>query len=396
MKLFGFNITKSVDTPSEKSGGTGMFAFSTPFGKIGKADLTSPYISKHYTVNNIVRFGEDNLYPQLLNQLYHQSPINGACIDFIANSIIGGGIEWVDTNISASQKVEELAFSKKNKLKKLARQLTLDYIIHKRVCVEITKVGDKQTKLRRLDPSTIRNYSDLSKFVYSEDWSRGNLNSCTYDRYDERKKQDKSIYIFQEESPGQDVYPIPTYNSVLNWAYLDSQIPYLHKSSLQNGVYPSLAIRRPKDFQSLEEVRLFKEEISSKTGPSEGGKVLVLTGNGFDEVPDIVKIETNSNDKAFELTSKELKENISMAHKINPSIMGVKTAGQLGATTEIRDSYLIFEKNVVMPGREVMEEILNDLVDIAKIKNVIKINDYQIIDGQILQFVEKNDDKKTI
>jgi hypothetical protein len=73
--------------------------------------------------------------------------------------------------------------------------------------------------------------------------------------------------------------------------------------------------------------------------------------------------------------------------------MGVKVGGQLGATTEIQDSYKIFEKNIVSPERDTVQEILNDLIDIARIKNTIIINNYQIVDDVIVDVTKKTDAK---
>jgi hypothetical protein len=154
-----------------------------------------------------------------------------------------------------------------------------------------------------------------------------------------------------------------------------------------------LAIRRPKEFGSIDEVERFKTEISSKSGAANGGRVIVLTGNGFDDTPEIVSIASNANDKIFEGTEKAIKENVSIGHKLNPAIMGVKVGGQLGATTEIQDSYKIFEKNIVGPERDTVQEILNDLIDIARIKNTIIINNYQIVDDVIVDVTKKTDAK---
>lgn len=393
-KIFGLEFGKKAEPITQQTGNTlGSFAFSTPFMKVGGQDLSTPYINRYYTQNNIVRFGTDNLYPQLLNQLYYTSPIHGACIDFISNAIIGGGYSWKDDNLTATQKVEQMAFEKSNKFQKLAKIITKDYVMHRRVTIEVTRRGEKIVKFRRLDPATIRNDEYLTKFVFSQDWSRGMVNTKEYVKYDNKCKEVVSLYVYQEETPGQDIYPLPTYNSVLNWAYLDGEQSYFHKSNIQNGIFPSLAIRRPKEFNSIEEVEIFKEEISLKTGSANGGRVMVLTGNGYDDTPEIVSIASNTNDKIFEGTEKALKENISIGHKINPAIMGVKVSGSLGATTEINDSYKIFEKNVVMPERETITEILNDLIDIARIKNTIVINNYQIVDDIIVD-VTKNDNNK--
>jgi hypothetical protein len=393
MKIFGFEFGAKTPEPiTQQTGNTlGSFAFSTPFLRIGGQDLSTPYINRYYTVNNIVRFGTDNLYPQLLNQLYYTSPIHGACIDFTSNAIIGGGYRWLDENISGQAKVEQMAFEKSNKFPKLAKVITKDFIMHRRVTIEVTRRGDKIVKFRRLDPATIRNDAFMSKFVYSQDWSRGMVDVKEYIRYTYDCKEIVSLYVYQEETPGQDIYPLPTYNSVLNWAYLDGEQSYFHKSNIQNGIFPSLAIRRPKEFSSIDEVESFKAEISSKSGAANGGRVIVLTGNGFDDTPELVSISSNANDKIFEGTEKAIKENVSIGHKINPAIMGVKVGGQLGATTEIQDSYKIFEKNIVSPERDTVQEILNDLVDIARIKNTLIINNYQIVDDVIVDVTKKID-----
>jgi hypothetical protein len=390
MKLFGFNIGGSKPEPIIQQTGREFshFAFSTPFINVGENNLSMPYINRYYQENNIVRFGTDNLYPQILNQLYFTSPIHGTCIEFITNSVIGGSYSWADEKVPVAQKIEEMAFEKSNKFKKLSRLLTRDYVIHRRVAVIVTKRGNKAVKLRRLDPSSIRNNINLENFVYSSDWSRGMVNMREFRRYQEGCGHVESLYVYQDNSPGQDVYPIPQYNSILNWAYLDGETAYFHKSNIQNSVFPSIVIRRPKEFDSIDEINTFKEGIASKTGAGNAGRVLVLTGNGMDDVPTFQSVDTNANDKVFEGTMKELKESIAIAHGLNPAVMGVKTGGQLGATTEIKDSYTIYEKNVVMVLRETMEEILNDLIDIAGIPNSVIINNFQIVEGIIVDATE--------
>jgi hypothetical protein len=386
MKLFGFNIG-SKSEPQEKRSNPQTFSAFFP---IGKENLSLPYIDSLYTLNGVTQFGSDNLYPQKLNQLYFTSPIHTACIDFTVNAIIGGGYAWDTENDSAENKVEKMAFEKLNNFNKLSKLLTRDWLIHKRITVEVTKRGPKTVKLRRLDPETIRNDESLSRFMFSSDWRRGYLNSKEYVKYTEGCKETVSLYVYYDESPGVSSYPLPNYNSALNWIQLDGEQAYFHKNNLQNSIFPSLAIRRPKDFQSIPEIEKFKTEISDKTGAANAGKVIVLTGNGFDDVPEIVPIPPNTNDKLFDTTSKELKENISIAHKINPAIMGIKTAGQLGATTEIQDSYVIYEKNVVKPERETIECVLNELISIAGVTDTVTINNYQIVEGQIVEVTEQS------
>ena len=379
MKLFGFNISRANEEKQESNPQT----FSA-FVPIGKENLSLPYIDPLYTLNGITQFGSDNLYPQKLNQLYFSSPIHAACIDFTVNAIIGGGYTWNNEKAPAQEIVDRLAFEKFNHFSKLSRLLTRDWLIHKRITVEVIRRGKDVIKFRRLDPETIRNDQWLERFMYSSDWRRGYLNAREFIKHYDGCKDVSTLYTFYDSSPGVNSYPLPSYNSALNWVQLDGEQAYFHKNNIQNAIFPSLAIRRPKEFQSIAEIEQFKREIADKTGAANAGKVIVLTGNGMDDVPEIVNIPTNDNSKIFDSTSKELKENIAIAHKINPAIMGIKTGGQLGATTEIQDSYVIFEKNVVIPDRDIMQEVLNELIHIAGIHDSITINNYQIVEGQIV------------
>ena len=60
----------------------GYQSFSTPFLPVGKGDLSLPYVNGRYSTNMWVRFGNDNLFPELLNQMYFSSPLHGAICDY--------------------------------------------------------------------------------------------------------------------------------------------------------------------------------------------------------------------------------------------------------------------------------------------------------------------------
>jgi len=57
-------------------------------------DLSQPFVDDYYSRGfSWVFFGEDNLYPQILNQLYISAPMHQACCNFKRYSVIGNGYE---------------------------------------------------------------------------------------------------------------------------------------------------------------------------------------------------------------------------------------------------------------------------------------------------------------
>lgn len=384
MKIFGMQFGKKPQTvfqPVSDYNGYKSMAYSTSFSPLPKGNLSLPYVNDYYTSSGYVLFGVDNLYPQLLNQMYYASPLHGAIIDFIHGATIGGGWEW-DNKQNGKSLIDTLTFEKTNKLKKLFSSLTRDFIIHRRVTVLIKNINGN-IFYDRLDPSSIRNSGTGDYYVYSKDWSRGRVEEKSYPKWHVGTTQPVSLFVYQDESPGQDIYPIPRYNSVLNWVGLDSEIAFLQKANIQNSVFPSMVIRRPKEFASVEELEMFKRQIAESTGAGNAGRVLVLTGVTKDDLPEFQKVDPNSNDALFDGVAKELKNQICFAWAINPSIMGIKTEGSLGNAQELEMSYTIFEKNVIKPLREEMTDIFAAILLAGGIINTVSINDYQIIEKTI-------------
>ncbi len=83
----------------------GYQSFSTPFLPVGRGNLTLPYINGRYVQESWVRFGEGNLYPEMLNQMYYSSPLHGAIVDFKTNAVIGGGFNLTTDKLTPQEKL---------------------------------------------------------------------------------------------------------------------------------------------------------------------------------------------------------------------------------------------------------------------------------------------------
>jgi capsid portal protein len=184
---------------------------------------------------------------------------------------------------------------------------------------------------------------------------------------------------------GQEWYPLPQYTSALNFAFLSGELSYFAKSNIQNSIFPSFAMMFPKRPQSEEEKSMIKHTIDRLKGAANAGKAVAFFANSADQLPKIESLPTNGNDKLFHEASALNTEQICFAHTIDPILMGVRTTGSLGGGADIKQAYVIFEKNVVMPLRTQVEEIVNELLEIAKIPGEYTINNFQIINETIVE-----------
>ena len=388
MGLFWNKKAKMTENQSDLNNATVVYKhqqFGSPLVKIGKGDITKPYIDSSYVgKDTYVRFGLDNNYPQLIDQMYYQSPLHSTIIDFQINAAIGG--KWkIIGNKTGKEKVDEYVFIKKHKIDKLLRAVALDIKMHRRSHILIYKNKDTGIpyKFERIIPSKVRYNKDASIYWVSDNWlSSEGLK--VYKSYDFRSNDEQSIFslIDLESSPGQDVYPLDKTISVFNWCFLDGTSSTLQKKNIEKSIFGSIVIRRPKAFDSIEEFNQFKNDVSNKEG--EIVPVLVFAADGKDNLPEVESFPANQNDKAFSEMFIRIDEKICQAHSLNPVLL-LEGTGGLGSGSDITAVYPIYEKNVIIPFRNLIEEFFDDILEIFNIQGTFKINNFQIIDGKIVE-----------
>ena len=366
----------------------GYHSFSTPFSKVGGANLSLPYVNGRYQVAGYIPFGQDNLYPELLNQMYYSSPLHGAIVDYKTNAVIGGGFTIKTEKLTNEEKLELYAFESKIKLKKIAPIVTKQLVIHNRVYFKLC--FSERGKLKRIDnlsPEKLRRSKDGKTYFICEDWaSRIDVEEIV--PYNPLNQELEQLFIYELPCIGQDYYPLPQYSSALNFAFLSGELSYLAKSNIQNAVFPSFAMMFPKRPQSEEEKNVLRRTIDKLKGAENAGKAVAFFANSPEQMPKIESLPTNSNDKLFQEASGLNTEQICFAHTIDPILMGVRTTGSLGSGSDIKQAYVIFEKNVVKPLREIVQDIFNELLHIAKVKGELVINNFQIINETIVEVEE--------
>ena len=361
-------------------------AFSTPFLKVGGANLSLPYVNGRYTTAGWIPFGQDNMYPELLNQMVFSSPLHGAIVDYKTNAVIGGGFDIKVEGATPKDLLELYTFEKKINLKKVARAVTEQLIVHNRVYFRL--VFDEKMKLKRVhnvSPEKVRRGRQENQYFICEDWS-ARINVQDIKRHHPTCTDREQLFVYEVETLGQDWYPLPKYSSALNFAFLSGQLSYFAKSNIQNSIFPSFAIMFPKRPQSEEEKNVLRNTIDKLKGAENAGKTAAFFANSQDQLPKIESIPTNSNDKLFQEASGLNTEQICFAHTIDPILMGVRTTGSLGSGSDIKQAYVIFEKNVVMPLREQVQDIFNEILHIAKLGFAdFSINNFQIINESIVE-----------
>ena len=385
--------TSSINSTGStgSTGATKEYDFLTNI-PVGDRDLSKPFINDSYVDRNgSIRFGVDNLYPELINNLYLTSSIHSACINYKTNSIIGGGYNLKDYETSGfNDKMELKKFKIRNNFDNNFEIIVKNFIKHGRSPILI-KFNDKghPISFKVLDPSNVRSgrsgiFVDIERYFISDDWQL-KRNVMEVKPYSPSCKDTYQLFELRGHTGGSKTYPLPEYVANSNWTYLDGEISYLYKQGIVNSINPSMIFKFPFETTPEQKSNIKRMLTTLGKGAKNMGRIFTFWK---DQSPEIETVQTSSNDKLYREASSEIKDNICFAHQINPAIMGVARGGQLGNVQELEVSYNIFKRNWVKPNKHKIELFINDIFDIFKINYEFEILDDDI---NIFDISDNND-----
>ena len=356
-------------------------------------DYTNPFIER-YNGNGYIYFGIDNLYPDVLNDLYNRSGLHSAIVDFKRNLTSGAGFEFEGEEVlKPMEKVSLRQFTDlidgENSLQHMLNDLTLDYIIHSTVYLKVYWNSDKSKvlKVKRIEPSKLRigvnpkDVEEIDRYYYCFDWREyGRYGMTELPKFSREKNGNKvEVYRYVNKNPTVNWYTLPQYSSGTNWMHLDAEISNYHKSNIENAINPSMALKFYKMPANEEEKREILGNIKKNfQGSSNTGRAMVFFSDDKNSAPDIEPIAVSNIDKQFNVTADQIQRNICYAHKINPAIMGLKTPGSLGNTEELDLSMEIFNKSTIQPAQKDIEQIINTILGINQLPVSFKLNEFEL------------------
>lgn len=395
MKILGMNFGASKSEPIKEI----YTGFSTPFGKIGEGNLSLPHIDPAYTQNQIVYFGQDNNYPAILTQMYYSSPIHSSIVNFKVNAVLGGGYELKkDATASTDDDLKLRTMNIIMRLKESTEQALFDLILHNRVYFKVHFYPDGEPyKFEYVSADKVRRNKEGNVYAINEDWSRGSFKTehiLPYTRKNAASKAECLLYCYEKNTVGQDIYPLPSYTSALNWCFLDGEMSWLQKEYIINGIFPSYSIAFPNKPATEDEKNELKKTIHGSRGAKGSGKIWTFFGRGKDSLPEIQVVPVSQLDNAFQSTTESIDSKICQSHTIDPILMGIRVSGKLGSGSDIKQAYIIFEKNIVMPLRNELESIFNDLLGIARVKGKLVVNEFEIVKENIVE--TKTDESRKV
>jgi hypothetical protein len=317
---------------------------------------------------NYVEFGAKNNYPNYLIELYGESPKHGAIVKGKVNYIFGKGFEGV----------EQKANSQGETWNQIMKRSILDDELQGGYYLQIiyNKLG-KIKDVFHIEFQKVRASKDLSTFYVKNDWTASDYKEKAreYPAFNPNDPSGPQIFFVKQYNPKSDVYPLPSYFQGLNYIESDIQVSRHILGNAKHNFVATKLINFNNGLPQEEEQEMVETDLKRKFANHDGDRVVIAFNPSRENAVDIVNLgETSLTKEDFTNVNNLIMQEIFSCHQVtSPMLFGVKTEGQLGGRSEIRDAYQIFQNTYVNERQQEHEQTFTTLMNLAGIEGEFKI-----------------------
>jgi hypothetical protein len=321
-----------------------------------------------------VEFGLNNNYPDYLIGLYNESPKHGAIIKSKTNYIFGQGWDGI----------EQKANVKGESWNQVTKKCILDDELFGGYYLQIiyNLLGEIKD-VYHLEYHKVRTNKEQNEFQVKNDWSDNKEKPRYYPAFNINDPVASQILFVKQYNPKSDIYPLPNYFQGLNYIESDVQVSRHILGNAKDGFVATTLINLNGGEPAEEAKEAVERGIKKKFTGSEGDRVVIMFNKSKDNSAEILPLSSTMLTKEdFTNVNNLIQQEIFACHQVtSPSLFGIKTEGQLGGSTEIRDAYKIFANTYVNERQQAIEEVFNQLFDYVGIEG-----DYELIPVEPLSF----------
>lgn len=296
-----------------------------------------------------IDYGDNNLYPQYLINLYYNSPIHNALTNSIAFMIEGQGTGTILDNA-----LQGIAFDLKLQGAFVAEVIwSMDF-------TRVVKINHLPFENCRL--AYDKEEEEITGIWYSRDWKnsrskKGKPEFIPAFNPSQAQEQPRQVIYAHGMMAGSSYYPKPDYFGALNYIELSHQMGMYHVNNILNGLFPSFIINFLNGIPQKEEREAIRREWEERlSGASNAGKFLMTFNEDPTRVPDIKDFPLSDADKQYQFLSEETAKQIMVGHRVvSPLIHGIRDTTGFGSNKdEMLVGLEIFNNQVIKPYQRII------------------------------------------
>lgn len=341
-----------------------------------------------------VDYGFDNLYPNLLIDLFNTSAMHHTCIEAKVDAVIGEGIKTFGST---------LVNSHGETLDEIFEKITKDYELFGGYSLNViwTNDGANIAEIYHLPFNNVRSgkldeNEKVEEYWYCQDWTKHRkyppISYAPYSTTDNRDENASQVFYFFDYTIGQFYYPLPSYVGALNDIDIDARVSRFHANNLKNGLAPSMMLTFRNGIPTPDEQQEIWRDVEQTFAGEENAGRFFLNFSEPGREPQVNSIE-NANSDYYITLEERIASRILTAHRItSPLLLGIKdSAGFSSNADEIKVAYAHFVGTVIRPDRKKILDSLNKIFTVFGYNVKLEVIPAEILileDGKLQNITE--------
>ena len=323
-----------------------------------------PYIYSSYAAaeNPLCwKWGEDNLFPNVLSLLSRRSTIHRRIINDKANYISGKGIAYdaVDPKLAASV---EVANGSGETLRQVLRKIAFDKMLFGNAFLEIVTDGNRSfVSLFHQDASKCRVSKDGQHILLYHNWQEYSPKKTKklplYPVFEKQKDgTERSILHYKEYEPMFEHYGIPTYIAGMNVSAIAYKTDKWNISRLDNSFQLSGIMMLDADVDSDSEAEFLLREAEKKFAGKPGQVMFLVKGMTENESSKFIPV-TSANEGDWKDLHTQATNDIVVAHSWFRSLSGLEYSTGFSSERILHEYEIALNTLILREQEELLEPI---------------------------------------
>lgn len=342
-----------------------------------------------------VNWGIKNNYPQLLLNLFNESPTHRASINFEVQSIVGNGVDYDAMQIDKIQVVPNYQYD----WNYLLRCLALDYSLYGSYCVQIILNKDRKTysfyhiPLEKVRWSPYDEDGVVTSYWVSNDWSAvGNNPPFELPAFDMREETrieygQPYLYVFKPYSPTMEYYTSPHYAAGIKAVQSEIEFVEYDLKHIVNGFSSAGVLTLPEMEDDNQRKAVINNIQSMFQGSGNANQIAITFRTNVEQQPIewTPFTDKGSNVDQYNGSNDRCINRILAAHQIpSPMLIGMPESRKSGFSSDadkIETAYQLYERLTGNYHRQCVIQTFNQMlkmngVDVELIVKPLRFNDF--------------------
>lgn len=307
-----------------------------------------------------VTYGEDNLFPQYIWELFTHSALFESIIRGASDYVMGDDVIVSESLTGFAEKVNK----EYNTLQDIVEKAIFDFLLYDGFAIQVFRDSKGNiNELYNLDFQNCRVSKDGESVIYCADWCKYNSKTSSYPMFNIDGHEKNSIFYFKgKTAPQTSTYPIPSYIGALSDIRTSTEVSNFHLNSVLNGFNASAIINFNTGQVDEETAKMVEKKVKDKfCGTNNASQFLLAFNDNKDSATTIERLQDDDFVNRYETLETTITKNILTAFRVMPILIGIQTENVVFSKENYSDAAKLYQKTVIAPIQKVMERAFSRL-----------------------------------